>query len=199
MLQLIEVVGILAFAIAGIGDARRKRLDLVGIYAVAFITAFGGGTLRDLMLDRTPLFWIAHEEYPVMILALTTLSLFFPGLSRVEARHLLVPDALGLGLFSISGAGYAIQADTGLFNAALLGVITGVFGGVLRDVIINEIPFVFRNTYLYATCAFVGCWVYLILALLGITEELAIGVGIVCVIGLRLASLRFRWRVPGGE
>ena len=92
-----------------------------------------------------------------------------------------------------------MQASTELFNAALLGVITGIFGGVLRDIIINEILFVFRNTYLYATCAFVGCLIYLILTRLGLDEQAAIGVGTVCVIGLRLASLRFRWRVPGGE
>jgi uncharacterized membrane protein YeiH len=199
MLQLIEILGVVTFALSGIIEARRKRMDLVGVYTVALVTAFGGGTVRDLFIDRTPLFWVANQWYAVLILALALGAFLFPGLTSVPARSLLLPDALGLGLFSVAGAGFARDAGASLFIAAILGVITGVFGGVLRDVICNEIPFVFRSTYLYATAAFLGCLGYLILASLGVSEGLAVPIGIAAVIGIRLAALRFNLRVPGGE
>jgi uncharacterized membrane protein YeiH len=145
MLQLIEFLGIVTFALSGIVEARRKRMDLVGVYTVALVTAFGGGTLRDLFIDRTPLFWVANQGYAILILAMALGAFLFPGLTRVPERALLLPDALGLGLFSIAGAGYALDAGVAVFVAALLGVITGIFGGVMRDVICNEIPFIFRR------------------------------------------------------
>lgn len=199
MLPIIEFLGILTFALSGIVEARRKRMDLVGVYTVALITAFGGGTLRDLIIDRTPLFWVANQGYAILILALAVVAFLFPGLTRVPDRALWLPDALGLGLFSIAGAGYALAAGTSLFIAGLLGVITGVFGGVLRDVICNEIPFIFRNRYLYATAAFVGCLLYGALLRLGLSEGLAVPLGIATVVVIRLAALRLNLRLPGGE
>jgi uncharacterized membrane protein YeiH len=198
MLQLIELLGIITFALSGIVEARRKRMDLVGVYTVGLITAFGGGTLRDLFLDRTPLFWVANHGYAILILLLALGSFLFPSLTSVPERTLLLPDALGLGLFSIAGAGFALDAGTPLFIAALLGTTTGIFGGVIRDVIVNEIPFIFRNRYLYATAAFIGCWLYIILVRLGVDDGLAVPVGIVAIVALRIAALRFGLRLPGG-
>ncbi|HMP38980.1 MAG TPA: trimeric intracellular cation channel family protein [Roseiflexaceae bacterium] len=199
MLQLIELLGIIAFAISGIMEARRKGMDLVGVYTVALVAAFGGGTLRDLIIDRTPLFWVANQGYAILILVLSFAAFLFPGLSRVSQRVMLLPDALGLGLFSIAGAGYALDAGTRLFIAALLGTATGVFGGVLRDVICNEIPFVFRNRYLYATAAFAGCWLYMLCLALGVEKGYAIIGGIAAIVLLRLAALRFGLRTPGTD
>lgn len=199
MLQLIEILGIITFALSGIVEARRKRMDLVGVYTAALITAFGGGTLRDLCIDRTPLFWVANQGYAIVILLLALGSFMFPILTRVPARALLVPDALGLGLFSISGTGLALQAAAPAFTAVLLGTITGVFGGVLRDVIVNEIPFIFRNKYLYATAAFAGCWLYILLIRSGVEEGAAVLCGIAAVVLLRFAALRFGLRLPGGD
>lgn len=199
MLQLIEVLGIITFALSGIVEARRKRMDLVGVYSVALITAFGGGTLRDLFLDRTPLFWVANQGYAIAILLLALGSFLFPGLTQVPARALLLPDALGLGLFSVAGAGFALDAGTSVFIAALLGATTGIFGGVIRDVIINEIPFIFRNKYLYATAAFAGSLLYALLSRSGVADGLAVPLGIGAVVLLRLAALRYGLRLPGGE
>ena len=198
MLQLIEVLGILTFALSGIIEARRKRMDLVGVYTVALITAFGGGTLRDLIIDRTPLFWVANPVYAETILAMSVGAFLFPALTRVPEQAMLIPDALGLGLFSIAGTGFALDAGAAPFVAALLGTITGVFGGVLRDVVANEIPFIFRNRYLYATAAFVGCWLYMGLVGAGLDKELALVYGIAAVVALRLAALRFGLQLPGG-
>lgn len=199
MLQLIEFLGIITFALSGIVEARRKRMDLVGVYTVALITAFGGGTVRDLFLDRTPLFWVANAWYAILILVMAVAAFLFPGLTRVPERAILLPDALGLGLFSIAGAGFALDAGTSMFIAALLGTTTGVFGGVIRDVVINEIPFIFRSRYLYATAAFIGCWIYMLLIRAGIEKGLAVLIGIAAVVLLRLAALRFGLRLPGGH
>lgn len=198
MLQLIEFLGIITFAWSGIVEARRKRMDLVGVYTVALITAFGGGTLRDLFIDRTPLFWVANQGYAILILIMSLGAFLFPGLARVPQRAMLLPDALGLGLFSIAGTGFALDAGAPPFIAALLGTITGVFGGVIRDVIGNEIPFIFRNQYLYATAAFAGCWLYMLLIGVGVEKGLAVLYGIAAVVLLRLAALRFGLRLPGG-
>jgi uncharacterized membrane protein YeiH len=199
MLQLIEFLGIVTFALSGIVEARRKRMDLVGVYTVALITAFGGGTVRDLFLDRTPLFWVANQGYAILILALALGSFLFPSLTRVPERIVLLPDALGLGLFSISGAAFALDAGTSVFIAGLLGATTGIFGGVLRDVVVNEIPFIFRNKYLYATAAFAGSVLYALLNRAEVADGLAVPVGILAVVFLRLAALRYGIRLPGGE
>lgn len=199
MLQFIEFLGIITFALSGIVEARRKRMDLVGVYTVALITAFGGGTLRDLCLDRTPLFWVANQSYAILILVLSVGAFLFSGLVRVPDRAVLLPDALGLGLFSIAGAGVALDTGTSPFIAALLGVMTGVFGGVIRDVICNEIPFIFRSRYLYATAAFLGCWLYMLLIGIGVEKDQAIVGGIATVVLLRLAALRIGLRLPGGD
>lgn len=198
MLQFIEFLGIITFALSGIVEARRKRMDLVGVYTVALITAFGGGTLRDLFIDRTPLFWVAHQSYAIVILVMSVGAFLFPDLTRVPQRAMLLPDALGLGLFSIAGTGFALDAGAPPFTAALLGTITGVFGGVIRDVMGNEIPFIFRSKYLYAAAAFAGCWLYMLLISAGIEKELAVLSGIAAVVLLRLAALRFGLRLPGG-
>lgn len=199
MLQLIEILGIISFALSGIIEARRKHMDLVGVYTVALIAAFGGGTLRDLFLDRTPLFWVANPAYAIVILIMAVGAFLFPSLARVPDRVLLLPDALGLGLFSIAGTGFALDAGVAPFIAALLGTTTGVFGGVIRDVIANEVPFIFRNKYLYATAAFAGCWLYMLLMIIGVEKELAVIYGITAVVVLRLAALRFGLRLPGGH
>lgn len=167
ILQFIEISGIFAFAITGIIEARRKQMDIIGTYAVAMITAFGGGTIRDLLINRYPLFWIENYIYPVLILGLSVISIFILRreipISKPVQFLLNLLDALALGLFSAVGTSYAINMGIFWFTAILIGVITGVFGGVLRDIIINEVPVVFTQSQLYATCAFVGACSYVVM------------------------------------
>jgi uncharacterized membrane protein YeiH len=197
--QAVEACGIVAFACSGFIEARRKEMDLVGVFIVAFITAFGGGTLRDLLLDRRPLYWVEHQEYTLLVFALALVAVpFFRHLrSSVAEKAIIVADALGMGLFSVVGASLALEAQMPLFVCAMMGVITGIFGGVLRDVLCNEIPLVFRRGQLYATCSFVGCWVYLILALLNVSQGFALASSIVATSALRLLAVRFDWKLPG--
>jgi len=196
LLTFVEAVGVFAFALSGLVEARRRDMDLVGLFVVALVTAFGGGTLRDLLLDRSPLFWIEHDSYAIAILGLSTLFALLPATGRVPPVVLLVADALGLGLFSVAGAGYALEAGTSLFIAALMGTITGTFGGVIRDVLCNELPSLFQQTPLYATCAFVGCYVYFLLTHLALPGDLAVWITTLGITAFRLAAVRWNWVLP---
>jgi uncharacterized membrane protein YeiH len=198
LLQVVEACGIVAFACSGFIEARRKQMDLVGVFTVAFITAFGGGTLRDLLLDRRPLFWVQHQEYTLLVFVLALLAIPFLRHLRfaVAEKAIIVADALGLGLFSAIGTSLAAEAQMPVFVAVMMGVITGIFGGVLRDVICNEIPLVFRRGQLYATCSFAGCWVYLVLDRLHATQAVAVITSIVVTSMLRLLAVRFDWKLP---
>lgn len=168
ILKTIEILGIFAFAITGIIEARRKQMDIIGTYSVAMVTAFGGGTLRDVLIDHYPLFWMQNYNYPIMILGLAVFSIFILRKSSSFSKPVLMIlgllDALGLGLFSAVGTSYALSAGVYWFNAVLIGVVTGVFGGVMRDVICNEVPVFFKQSQLYATCSFIGSLVFVILA-----------------------------------
>jgi uncharacterized membrane protein YeiH len=199
MLQAVELCGIIAFACSGFIEARRKEMDAVGVFIVAFITAFGGGTLRDLLLDRRPLFWVQHQEYTLMVFVLVLIAMpFFRHLrSSVAEKIIIVADAFGLGLFSAVGASLAQEAHMPIFVCAMMGVITGIFGGVLRDVLCNEIPLVFRRSQLYATCSFAGCWAYLILDRLHASQVAALAASILMTSVMRLLAVRYDWKLPG--
>jgi len=167
LLKTIEVLGIFAFAITGIIEARRKQMDIIGTYAVAMITAFGGGTIRDLFINRYPLFWIENYSYPLFILVLSVISIFIlrkkSNFSKPVILLLGILDALGLGLFAAIGTSYSLIAGIFWYNAVIIGVITGVFGGVMRDVICNEVPVFFKQSQLYATCAFFGSLLFVVM------------------------------------
>jgi uncharacterized membrane protein YeiH len=199
LIKTIEVLGIIAFALTGIYQARRKGMDIVGVYTVGMITAFGGGSVRDLTLDRHPLFWIQHYEYAVLLLVLSMVStmkieqLF----NKKKVMHfVLMLDALGLGSFSASGASLADQLGCAPFVSSLIGVITGVFGGVMRDIICNEIPYVFQRTELYATCAFVGAWAYLIVTHAGGNDIAAVSACIGVTFTLRMLAIQYKIKLP---
>jgi uncharacterized membrane protein YeiH len=200
---LVEAVGTLSFAISGIIEARRRQMDLVGVYAAAILTAFGGGTLRDLMLDRHPLFWINYQWWPVVILglALLTWPLFRDPEKTVHARTaqlaIDLTDALGLALCAALGASITLRMQPDKwFIAAIMAVVSSVFGGVLRDIVCNEIPNVFKRSQLYATAAFIGGFVYVVLDLAAIAPGTCFGAAFATTLGLRLAALRFNLRLP---
>jgi uncharacterized membrane protein YeiH len=197
-LQTIEVVALLAFALAGYLEAERRGMDVVGHFVLAFVTAFGGGTLRDVLLDRRPLFWVEHHHWAV---AVFLLCLTLPWLARWRPadpeRAIQWPDALGLGLFAVTGTAIAIDAQMPLFIASLMGVITATFGGVIRDVIVNEVPRIFVRTELYASCAFVGAWVFILAeAVADVVRLPAMAAGAAVAFLLRVAAIRRGWRLP---
>jgi len=197
MLRLIEFLGILAFALSGLIEARRKKMDFVGTYAIAFATALGGGTLRDLLLGRQPL-WVVHQEYPIMIMALVIGAIIIFRLKRftLTEHTIIIPDGLGLGLFSASGTAAAFDMGLPPFVCVLMGVITATFGGVLRDIACNKIPVIFRRTELYATCSFFAAAAYWGGRVLGVDHVLSATASIVIALTLRLLAIRFHLRLP---
>ncbi len=198
LIQVIEILGTFAFALSGMLTARRRHMDFVGVYTVAFVTAFGGGTLRDLLLDHRPFYWIEHPSYAVIIFVLAAISVLLapPQRGVLTEKIIFLPDALGLGLFSAAGVTYGLSAGITPFLAAMMGVLTATFGGVLRDVLCNEIPSVFQQTQLYATCAFLGAWCYILVW--WITGDSAAGVVVCTVVTvvIRLAAVRYNWKLP---
>jgi uncharacterized membrane protein YeiH len=198
LLTAVEALATLAFAISGLLEAARKRLDPVGVCLVAGLAAFGGGTLRDVLLDRRPFFWVAHAEWLWVLLAGCAVSMAF-----LRARHFAPtqramqwPDALGLGLFSASGTQLALAQDLPGIVAVLMGVITATFGGVLRDIVCNEIPTALRDHRPYAICAFIGGWVLVLSQRFGVPEGLALLLGAAVAGGLRLAAIATNYTLP---
>ena len=195
---LIEAVAIVAFALSGLIEAARKRLDAVGVVVVAGLTAFGGGTLRDLLIDRRPFFWVQHAHWLWALLALCALAMLF-----LRARHFAPteramqwPDALGLGLFAASGTQLALAAQMPAIVAVLMGMITAVFGGVLRDIVCNQIPSAFSDHRPYALCAFAGGWVMVAAQALAWPEELALAAAAGVATLLRVVVLLSGYTLP---
>jgi uncharacterized membrane protein YeiH len=197
LIKFIEILAILVGAFSGFIEARRKRMDLVGVFTVAFITAFGGGTLRDILLDRRPLFWVTHQEYAILIFVLALIAA--PAIRTlrqiVSERLIVIADAIGLGLFSIAGVAAALHANMPIFIASMMGVITGIFGGVLRDIVCNEVPMVFRDGKPYAICAFIGSWMYLIMIKVGLNLDFALWSSAAVITALRLITWKFDMRM----
>ncbi|MBP0593031.1 trimeric intracellular cation channel family protein [Paraburkholderia sp. LEh10] len=197
-LAIMEALAILAYAISGFIEARTKRLDAVGTFLVAMATAFGGGTVRDILLDRRPFYWVEHQWYPILIFVLSFFApLVLKTFSRVlNERVLLVADAVGLGLFSISGTSLALDAQMPWFVASMMGVATGVFGGIIRDVICNEVPLILRDSRPYATCALAGCWVYLLLDYVNFDTVYSVLIATGFILVARLVTFKLDVRLP---
>ena len=193
-----EIIGTLAFALSGLIEAARKKLDLVGMAMVTFLAAFGGGTLRDILLDRRPFFWVENHLWIWVILAICVLALVFMRSRHVEPteRATAWPDALGLGIFGAGGTQLAIDAGLPAIVAVVMGVITAVFGGVLRDVVVNEMPRAFADYQPYSVLAFTGGWLVVMLNAIGVSAFIAVGLGAIFITSLRFLAMIFSWRLP---
>jgi uncharacterized membrane protein YeiH len=188
LLYVLDLIGVAVFAVSGALAASRKGLDVFGVLVFAAITAVGGGTLRDLLLDRHPIFWMLDPAYLGVTIAAALLTVAYLHRRPAPGRALLVADALGLALFAISGARIAEAIGHSPLIVVLLGTMTGVAGGVLRDVLSAQIPLILRGDF-YATAAVAGIAVYLLLQALGVPQPTACVVGIVSVVGLRLLAI----------
>lgn len=197
-ITFIEALATLAFALSGLLAAARKRLDAVGVVVVAGLAAFGGGTLRDILLDRRPFFWVTHADWLWGLLGLCIAAMLF-----LRARHFGVteramqwPDALGLGLFTAGGTEIALANGMPAMVAVLMGMVTAVFGGVLRDIVCNEIPSAFSDHRPYAVCSFAGGWVLVGAQQAGLPGEAALAVAALTAAGLRGLALLSGWQLP---
>lgn len=194
----IEIIGTLAFAISGIVVAARKHLDIVGVSMVCGLSAFGGGTLRDILLDRRPFFWVEHHNWLWVMLGLCIAAMLFLRSKHIEltAKSIQIPDALGLAMFTISGTQIAIASGSPLFVSVLMGVMTAIFGGVLRDIACNEIPQAFTDHRPYAVIAFIGSWMFIACKHLLMSDWMATMISFITIVTLRMLAIRFNWSIP---
>jgi uncharacterized membrane protein YeiH len=198
MRHALELSATIAFTLSGVMTAARSRLDGVGVCAVSFLAALGGGTLRDILLDLRPFFWVQHVEYLWGVMGLSTAAMVFMRKRHFEPteRAIQLPDALGLGLFAAVGVDVASAHGMPALVAVLMGVVTPVFGGVLRDIVCNQIPTAFIDHRPYALCAFLGGWVYLGLQAIGTPDWLTLSATVFFTAGLRMLALWRDWQLP---
>lgn len=195
LLYWVGMAAVAVSALTGVLDSERKQMDLIGALLVAVATALGGGTVRDLLLDRN-VFWVADQAYLVTALGTGFLTFFVARALPVPPRLFLIPDAIGLALFTIVGTQVALQWHTPWLAASLMGVITGVLGGVLRDILCNDVPTVFLKGELYASAAWLGALALIILQEAGFHAVDASWMAMAIVLGLRLCAIHFHLTLP---
>ncbi|WP_439641347.1 trimeric intracellular cation channel family protein [Nevskia sp.] len=196
ILHLLDYAGVAVFAISGALAAGRKSLDVLGVVVIALVTATGGGTIRDILLDRNPVFWIGEPTYVVVIVLAALATIPYTRWRRPPLQSLQIADALGLAFFSIAGAQVALGAGHPGLIAVIMATITGAFGGLLRDVLCNEIPMILRKGQLYAVAVIVGASVYVLLLDLGISRWPATLTGMLAVAAIRFAAIVWNWSLP---
>lgn len=195
-LYVLDLVGVAVFAISGALAAGRRRLDLIGVLVLAAVTAVGGGTVRDVLLDRHPIFWLADARYLVVIIVASLATVLYVRWARVPGVTLDVADALGLALFSVVGTQVAERSGLPALSCVLLGTVTGSAGGAIRDVLTARVPLVLQQGSLYAAAAIAGTSLYLVLAWLGVQRQTAALVGMGLVAALRLAAIWWGLELP---
>ncbi len=191
-IYFVDIFGTGIFAISGVMTAIQKKFDLVGSLIIGFVTAIGGGTLRDILLGKTPVGWLNDRNYFIVILVGYLIAYLFREQALKYKKSMFLFDTIGIGLFTILGIQTALQYGLNIEYCLILGVVSACFGGVIRDVLTNEVPLIFRRE-IYATACFAGGAVYLILESLSTFENINISLSIVVVILIRYFSVKRGW------
>jgi uncharacterized membrane protein YeiH len=195
---LLDILGTLAFSISGVLTALNKKMDPFGVFVIAFVTAVGGGTLRDVLIGRTPVGWMQDLTYVYMIIVGFFLSLIFrKKLDRLRTSLLLF-DTIGLGVFTLIGLEKGIAIDLHPVICIALGTMTACFGGVIRDILCNDIPVIFRKE-IYATICIIGGIVFFSLRKLNVDEDVVYLSTSGIIIVIRLLAVKYRWSLPAME
>lgn len=191
-IYFVDLFGTAVFAISGVLTAMHKKFDLVWTLIIGFVTAIGGGTLRDILIGRFPVSWLEDRNYFFAILTGYLIAYFFEQQIIKLRKSMFLFDTIGIGLFTILGIQIALEQGLSTESCLLMGVISACFGGVIRDVLTNEIPLIFRRE-IYATACLLGGIVYLLLVEFSTNENLNILVAIATVIIIRYLSIRYKW------
>jgi uncharacterized membrane protein YeiH len=194
-IHILDLLGTFAFAISGALSAAEKRYDLFGIIFVASITAVGGGTTRDLLIGLTPVSWMQNYNYLIVIIAAVIFTFVFYKQILKWRKTLFLFDSIGLGVFTILGMQKALDTGVSLGFAVIMGVISAVLGGVIRDTFNNEVPLILRKE-IYATACFIGAFLLIGLKYIGIGLEIAVPITIIMIIAIRIISLKYSLSLP---
>ncbi|MEC3967042.1 trimeric intracellular cation channel family protein [Flagellimonas halotolerans] len=194
--QTIDILGTVAFAISGVLVAMEKRLDLFGVLIIAFVTAIGGGTLRDLMIGNTPVGWMQDLTYVTTIFISVVFAIIFVNKLKYLRKSLFLFDTIGIGLYTMVGVEKGLEAELLPIMCVFLGTMTACFGGVIRDMLCNEIPIIFRRKEIYATTCILGGASYFLFMQFPIKDSYAYIAAILVVISLRLVAVKFDVRLP---
>nr|WP_256737456.1 trimeric intracellular cation channel family protein [Pseudomonas sp. dw_358] len=189
------LIAITAEAMTGALSAGRRGMDWFGVVLVASVTALGGGSVRDVLLGHYPLTWVAHPRYLILTSVAALLTIFLAPLMPRLRSLFLVLDALGLVAFTLIGCQIALELGLDPLVASISGMITGVFGGILRDILCNDIPLIFRRE-LYASVSFVSAWCFLGCRYVGLPDEQGLLITLFGGFLLRLLAIRFHWEMP---
>ena len=192
----LEMLGTAAFAVSGALAASRKRMDIFGFCVLALMPAVGGGTIRDIIIDRLPVFWVSDNRYVAVAIIAALVVFFAPHRKPGGRRQLLIwADALGLALFAALGTEICLAHDTGALVAVMLGVTTAVTGGMIRDVICNEIPLILSRE-IYATAAFAASLAYVLTDRLALGDNVALAVAVITGLAVRGLAIIYNWSLP---
>lgn len=194
-IQILDLLGTFAFAISGALSAAEKRYDVFGVFFVAFITALGGGTTRDLLLGITPVSWMLNYSYLMVISLAVILTFVFYKRVLKWRKALFLFDSVGLGVFTIIGMEKALSMDIPWIFAIFMGVISAVLGGVFRDTFNNEVPLILRKE-IYATACFLGAFTMMGLQYLGVQQEINLLLTILMIILIRIVSVKYKLSLP---
>lgn len=191
----IEILGTISFAMSGSFAAMQKRLDPFGVLIIAFVTSVGGGTVRDLLLD-VPVFWMHDLLMCGLILATSIFSMIFKSIEKNFKVTLFIFDSFGLGLFTIIGVQKGLNADIHPLICITLGTITGCFGGIIRDILLNRIPLIFRQE-IYATACIIGASIFLLLTNFTYLSYTFIHIfTIILIVVIRTLAVKYHWQIP---
>ena len=195
LFNILDLLGTIAFAISGALSAMNRRLDLFGIFIIAFVTAIGGGTIRDILIGNTPVTWMENTIYIYLIGLVTIFAIIFRRKLDHLKKSLFLFDSIGLGIFTITGVEIGIQNNLNPIISITLGAMTGTFGGVIRDILCNEIPVIFRKE-IYATACIVGGLAFIIFYELGMPQDVIYVITSLTVIIIRLLAVKFQISLP---
>jgi uncharacterized membrane protein YeiH len=193
--QIIDILGTIAFAISGVLAALNKKMDAFGVLIIAFVTAVGGGTLRDVLIGQTPVSWMTNMTYVYVIIGATVFSVVFRKRLNYLRTSLFLFDTIGIGLYTVVGIEKGIVAGLHPIICIALGTMTACFGGVSRDILCNEIPVIFRKE-VYATACILGGATYFALRQLPIENNWVFAIAGAVVIVLRLVAVKFKISLP---
>lgn len=194
-LTVIDILGTFAFTVSGAFAAMQKKLDPFGVIVIAFVTAIGGGTLRDMLIGNFPVRWLTNETLVTIIFVSTIASMFFQSYLKQLAITLLVFDALGLGLFTIIGIEAGLEKNLSMGICIALGTITASFGGVIRDVLLNNVPLIFQKE-IYAMACVLGGLVYLLLKQTVLDADVSKIIAILAIFAIRMIAVRWSLSLP---